>query len=516
MEKNIAALDALDATVSQITMDGDTMWNLMCAILVYSMQLGFAFLEMGNIGTGHYGSVLNKNVTDLAVAALAWYAIGWGLTGFGSEGDNPWFAIPDKLGNPAAADYGMWFFQLSFAATAATIVSGAMAGRTKMLGYAIHSLIVTGFIYPVIVHWAWDSEGFLYDIGYLDFAGSGVVHMVGGILALIGAIAVGPRKDFLNQNEIALFNPLKHGLVGGGSLILLFGWFGFNAGSTGSFHESMQVAAHCVITTILGASAGFITHTVITVFESGAYDSKYIDEAVGGGMLAGLVSVTAGTDRLAPEWAIIAGAIGAIISYFTNKAIKNGGIDDPVGAVGVHGAAGFWGVLILAIAPGYADNKYDWSLNFKSQLVGLLLITVWTTITGCILFGVLKYTVGLRSEEEEFDVPDVPDKDKNAIQVMMADMYEVLASWKMSDKKPPHKATNPAVDLLKVNPDFFDRIGVTSSVASSDISSAVFNFGQRGARKRKTVSNKPEGADSEKKEKDSEKKEKEKIDVSID
>jgi len=218
------------------------------------MQMGFALLEIGYVHPKHYGSVLNKNVTDLALAGLAWYVLGWGLTGFGSEGDNPWIATP-AIVKLESSSYSFWFFQLSFAATAATIVSGAVAGRTKMLAYAIVSIVVTGFIYPIVVHWAWDGEGFLYELGYLDFAGSGVVHMLGGVLALIGAIFVGPRKDLDYKPNPAT----KVFLVSSGSLILFLGWFGFNAGSTGAFNNSMATAAHCVITTVLGAAAGFIT-----------------------------------------------------------------------------------------------------------------------------------------------------------------------------------------------------------------------------------------------------------------
>lgn len=180
--------------VAQANADGDALWNIIAAILVYGMQMGFALLEIGYVRPKHYGSVLNKNVTDLALAAISWYIIGWGLTGFGTEGDNPWIVAPE-IAKLNSSSYSFWFFQLSFAATAATIVSGAVAGRTKMLAYGIVSVVVTGLIYPIVVHWAWDGEGYLYELGYLDFAGSGVVHMLGGVLALIGAIFVGPRKD---------------------------------------------------------------------------------------------------------------------------------------------------------------------------------------------------------------------------------------------------------------------------------------------------------------------------------
>jgi len=222
--------------------------------------------------------------------------------------------------------------------------------------------------------------------------------MVGGIMSLIGAYAVGPRERRHTPSG------LDSALIGGGGLILFIGWFGFNAGSVGAYYGSMELSAHCVITTILGAAGGYIVQSLINIkLQNGKIDSEYVHDSVASGLLAGLVSVTAGTDRLAPEWALLIGGIGAAIAYGTNLAVEKAGIDDPPGAIGVHGTAGAWGVLVLAIAPAYSDNNYEWGMNFKGQLVGTALILVWTAINGAILFGLLKYTIGLRDDHGEGD-----------------------------------------------------------------------------------------------------------------
>jgi len=347
-----ANADALE----QFKFDGDQLWNIVAAILVILMQIGFGLLETGAIRSSSATNLLYHNVVDLFIGVLGFYLIGWAITGFGQEGDWEWFGthgwgaeIPPDL-------WSFWVFQFSFAATASTIVSGSICERTYTASYAAISFMVTAFIYPAMVHLAWDSDGFLYKVGFLDFAGSGVVHMTGGFIGLVGAYICGPRKGrFVKGVDQELYRPHNYINLCVGTLFLLVGWFGFNAGSTGTMGGNMITAAHCVITTIMGASGGFCMCAGISMLINlykykhlhGDYDLGEVCNAA----LAGIVSITAGTNTLPFPYAFMAGAVGYLVYKGCSTALEKLEIDDPCDAFAVHGGAGVWGVFLLSFAP---------------------------------------------------------------------------------------------------------------------------------------------------------------------
>jgi len=330
-----------------------------------------------------------KNLMDFSVGSIAYWAIGFGVmfgaSAFGLFGKDGFFLV---AANPSSGDglwqFAFWIFQAVFAATAATIVSGAMAERTKFGSYLIASFVMVAFIYPLVGHWAWGG-GWLAEIGFIDFAGSGVVHAVGGIAGLMGALILGARKGAFDRKSTVHkgHNMMFAGL---GVFILWLGWFGFNPGSqiAASGLDNANAIALIAVNTNLAAAAG----ALIAMFLSWIRLGKPNVGMTLNGALAGLVAITAGCASVTPLSAIVIGAIGGVVMYFGVFALHKFRIDDPVGAVSVHGFTGIWGVIAVGI--------FDVSSTLSIQLIGIAAIAVWTMLTAGLLFVTLKVFIGLR------------------------------------------------------------------------------------------------------------------------
>ena len=428
-EDNAAGIEDLIAAVDQL-------WLMLAAFLVFFMQAGFAMVESGFVRSKNTINILMKNVLDGSVGAISFWAVGWAFA-YGVDGDGEAGSFIG-LGNfflNDMTDYASWIFQFAFAATAATIVSGAMAERTKFQAYLFYSVFITAIIYPVVVHWAWDGNGWLTAFrddpigtnGYLDFAGSGVVHMVGGFAGLMGAIIVGPRLGKYSRG--GGINPIPGHNVSIavlGMFILWFGWYGFNPGSTlGLSGGFAALAAKVAVNTTLAAGAGVVTMTILAKLRTGKYD---IGLAINGA-LGGLVGITAPCAAVDPWAAVVIGAVAALVVLIGVEGLDKIGVDDPVGAVSVHGFAGIWGVLsvgLFATQTGVLDHTgvesdvYGLFLGggveqLGIQALGVAAIVAWVTITSGIMFLVIKYTVGLRvSEEEELRGLDIDEHGNEA------------------------------------------------------------------------------------------------------
>jgi len=406
--------------VEDITGAVDNAWLMITAFLVFFMQAGFAMVEAGFTRSKNTTNILMKNVLDASVGGIVFYAVGFGLA-FGVSGDSAPGLFGD--GNFFLKDYdayAFWIFQFAFAATAATIVSGAMAERTKFSAYLAYSAFITLLIYPIVVHWAWDVNGWMSAFnedkfmanGYIDCAGSGVVHTVGGTAGLMGAILVGPRiGKFRKDGSVGVLPGHNIGIACLGMFILWFGWYGFNPGSTlalsGGFAD---VAARVAVTTTLAACAGAVTGNFGSKLLTGKYDMGFVVN----GALAGLVAITAPCATVEPWAALFIGAIGAAIAIGVVKLLDSVKIDDPVGAVPVHMGAGIWGVLsvglftdkdLLGTAYGSTTN-YGLLLGgggeqLAAQAIGIAAIVGWTAVTAGLLFLAIKLTIGLRVDEHE-------------------------------------------------------------------------------------------------------------------
>ena len=364
----------------------DNIVTVVAAALVFFMQAGFAFLGAGLIRSKNTTNYLTKSFMDFAIASLGFWAFGFafmlGDTAGGFIGLTGWFLT--------GGDYVGWIFQMVFAATAATIVAGAMAERTKLQTYLAYSFIVSSLIYPIYGHWVWGG-GWLADMGALDYAGSGVVHAVGGFVALAGAAVVGPRMGkFVNgvaQELPAHSTPF----VVAGTFILFFGWFGFNIG----WGDDIGLNA---VNTLLSGATGAVVAMYITLIVKGKADILMACN----GALAGLVGITAPVNFVDPWAAVVIGAIAAPVMYgsvmLMERVFK---IDDPVGAISVHGVTGLWGLLAIAIFAKDGGLVGGSATLFVPQIVSIVAVVVWSLVTGFALFYLLKFSMGVRVSEEE-------------------------------------------------------------------------------------------------------------------
>lgn len=381
----------------------DMIWIILAAALVFFMQAGFAMVEIGLTRAKNSGNVIMKNLMDFSVGTIFFWMIGWavmfGTSRSGLFGTNQFF-----LSGADTVVFRNWMFQVVFAATAATIVSGAMAERTKFNAYLIYTVFISALIYPVSGHWIWNSSGWLASMGFYDFAGSTVVHSTGGWAALTGAFILGARRGkYIKAGEKTITKALPgHNLplVALGVFILWFGWFGFNAGSTLSGSDS-SIGLIAVTTTLSGA-AGAVSSMFTVWFLFGKPDTSMTLN----GALAGLVGVTAGCAVVSPLSAVIIGLVAGIIVVLSVEFIdKKLHIDDPVGAVSVHGVSGLWGTLavgLFAHTPAIKGLFFGGGFHqLAIQALGSLSVFLWVTITSSILFLTIRSTVGLRVEEKE-------------------------------------------------------------------------------------------------------------------
>lgn len=417
---------AADAPAYLSQADANTLWTLIAAILVMFMQAGFAFVEAGLTRAKNAGNIIMKNFLDFAAGAPVFFLIGFGLM-FGKTMDGLIGGSDFALGAlDATTAEGQWaftflFFQTVFAATAATIVSGAIAERTKFGAYILMSVVVTGFIYPVSGHWAWgnlfgNEGGWLAAMGFADFAGSTVVHSVGGWIALAGAIVVGPRigkysKDGAPRSIRGHSLPL----AALGVFILWFGWFGFNPGSTTAANGTIGYIA---VNTCLAGCTGMLGAMISVWLKYGKPDVSMSMN----GALAGLVGITAGCFEVSPVGALIigfgAGVLVVLSILFIDKVLK---IDDPVGAVSVHGVCGAYGTLMVGLfaAPGYGTITGLFygggSAQFATQAIGVASVFAWSFGAGLVLFTLLKLIIGVRvSPEEELKGLDIAEHGSEA------------------------------------------------------------------------------------------------------
>jgi Amt family ammonium transporter len=372
-------------------------WTLVAGFMVFIMQAGFAMVEVGFTRAKNACNILMKNMMDFSVGALAFWAVGFGLM-FGTT--NGFFGTTDfffsgAAGDGAAWNYAFWMFQVVFAATAATIISGAVAERTKFSAYIVYSVLVSGLVYPIFGSWAWGSlfngSGWLEGLGFIDFAGSTVVHSIGGWLALAGAIVVGPRiGKFDKAGNVKPIPGHNIPLAALGVFILWFGWYGFNPGSTTTGDTSIALIA---VTTTLAAAAGAVAAMFATWIKYGKSDIGMTLN----GALAGLVGITAGCANVSPFSAVIIGLVAGVLVLFSVLFFDKIKVDDPVGAVSVHGVCGAWGTL----AAGLFDTAGFSLKTVGVQLVGIGACFVWAFGIGLIMFKLIDLVVGMRASKEE-------------------------------------------------------------------------------------------------------------------
>lgn len=390
----------------------NTIWLLLATFLVMFMQPGFALVESGFTRSKNTANILMKNLLDFSSGAFFYWLIGYSIMyGAGNAfiGDFSLFAFSPESDSFAAgySDYADIMFQTVFAATAATIVSGAMAERTKFSAYLIFTVVITLIIYPVSGHWTWGG-GWLSELGFIDFAGSTIVHSVGAWVGLAGAMILGPRIGKYGKDGKAKAIPGHN--IGFGALgvfILWFGWFGFNAGSElAATGDSTSAIARIALTTNLSAAAG----AIMAMFVSWARYKRPTLSLSLNGALAGLVAITAGTAAVTPLGAVIIGAIAGVVLIFSvefiDQILK---VDDPVGAISVHGVCGALGTLLVGIFATDGGLLYGGGLSLLGiQAVGVLAIGAWAFSMGIILFVIIKATNGLRVEkiveEEGLDI----------------------------------------------------------------------------------------------------------------
>lgn len=394
----------------------NNVWMMICTALVFFMHLGFAFLEIGLTRQKNTINILFKNIFIITVGLLLYCLVGFnlmypgdfnGFLGFAGIGlDSP---LTDKgtLDLAYNEGYTYWtdfLFQGMFAATAATIVSGAVAERMKIGAFMIFTILYVGIVYPIAGSWKWGG-GFLDKLGFYDFAGSTLVHSVGGWAALVAVGFLGPRIGKFNKEGKPLVI-LGHNipLATAGVLILWLGWFGFNGGSVLSANP--ELTSLTLVTTCLAAAAGGVSSFLTSTLLYKNYDlTMFLN-----GILGGLVGITAGADQMSPTDAIIIGVIAGIIIVFGIALIDKLKLDDPVGAIAVHLICGIWGTLAVGIFGKMAGGK-----QFLNQLIGVASYAAISIITSLIIFFILKKTIGIRvSEKEELEGLDIHEHGMSA------------------------------------------------------------------------------------------------------
>lgn len=382
--------------ISEVQYAIDNLILFIAAVLVLFMQAGFAMVEAGFNSAKNTINILFKNLVDLGAGVILFWLIGYslmypgeafagGFFGFGG------FGIGSTPPEPVAGALNPqvdWLFQVAFAATAATIVSGAVAGRMKFGGYLIYSIVITALIYPISGMWKWGG-GWLDAMGFYDFAGSLIVHAVGGFAGLAGAIVLGPRIGRFGEGAKPM-PPSNMAIATLGVLILWVGWYGFNPGSQLAFSDAANVNATMLIAanTTLAAAAGTILAMIIGWFIVGKPDLSYALN----GALAGLVGITANCDSVTNVEALIIGAVAGVLVVAGMKLLESLKIDDPVGAWPVHGLCGIWGGLATGIFGGHP---------LVAQITGSIAIPVWAFVTSLILFSIIKALGMLRVSPEE-------------------------------------------------------------------------------------------------------------------
>lgn len=396
------------------------------------LQSGFALLEAGTVRVKNVRNILLKNVIDACIAAVAWWAVGAAFAQGSTDGCGNIFIgtsnfFATNYGDNGPVGFAQWLFGYAFSATSSTIVSGAVAERVQFRSYLIYTSCISAFIYPVVAHWVWSSSGWLAatrvqcgtnipnptfsgSTGLLDFAGSGVVHMVGGGAALVGAIIAGPRIGKFNSGFPVHFDNANPSQMTLGVLILWMGWYGFNAGSTGCMYGCMGTAALAAVNTTISAAAGGLSCLIGSVLIGAPGDIGPLLN----GILAGAVSITAACAFTEPYGAFAIGAVGGIVYQAASRLLVRLQIDDPVDASPVHFFCGIWGVLAAGLFAtegkvkatyGYADG---WGAfyggggkQFAIQVLGVVAIAGWSCSLAIVMFGLLKKFNSFRSKKDD-------------------------------------------------------------------------------------------------------------------
>ena len=388
----------------------NTVWVALCAALIFFMEAGFALLEAGFVRAKNAMSIIAKVIIDITFGGIAFFVVGFGIA-YGAS--NGWFALDFGI---TERDLGLglkvsnqlfWFIQLGFAVAAISIVSGALAERMKLWAYAILVVFFCGIMYPLVANWVWNPNGWLALRGFNDFAGSAAVHAMGGFSALAAAIVLGPRIGKYskegNSNTIPGHNlPL----ASVGAFILWFGWFGFNPGSSLGAVGNWELIGSVVVNTFLASAAGGIATMFYTFFSYGKIDITMVIN----GILAGLVSITAGCNVVGPMSAILIGFIAGILVDVAVLFFDKMKVDDPVGAVAVHGINGLFGTLAVGFFAIEGGLFFGGGLDLlTTQLIGVTIIALFSFSITFILMKVLKSTVGIRitTEEEEAGIDSV-------------------------------------------------------------------------------------------------------------
>jgi len=398
---------------SSVEVDLSIMWITIAGFLVFFMHAGFTLVEAGFTQAKNAVNIAMKNLMAISVGTIVYWFIGYSLM-YG-ETSNGFFRWSGFFAETAPHDL---FFQTMFAATCATIVSGAVAGRTKYSVFAIFAVIITGFIYPIAGGWEWNSDGWLNAASFMptefiDLAGSSIVHAVGGWAALVGAYMVGPRLGKYVKGKVEAIPGHNKTLATLGVMALWFGWFGFNGGSQLAWGGDDTVAATTIVLfTNLSAAAG----AVGALFTTWVWYGKPDIVQTLNGALAGLVSITAGAANMDPYGAFFAGLIGGVIVVFAIEFIeKKLKVDDAIGASSVHGVVGVWGTIVIGLwgidaEGGIGLFNGGGTDQLISQFIGALAYTFWAAALAYIFFSILKKSIGLRvTKEEEIEGLDIAE-----------------------------------------------------------------------------------------------------------
>jgi len=416
-DKTEASDEATAAPAFAIQTDLDALWTVLAAILVFFMQAGFAMVESGFTRAKNACNIMMKNLMDFSIGSLTFWAIGFGLmfgvTAGGWIGTNNFFfdgtQAAEATGSSESFAWAFLIFQTVFCATAATIVSGAMAERTKYSGYLLYSIGITAIVYPIFGSWAWGSlwvgNGWLEEMGFLDFAGSTVVHSIGGWCALAGAIVLGPRLGKFRKGKAVPIPGHNIPIAALGVFILWLGWFGFNAGSTTEVVGGGASFSYIAVTTNLAAAAGAVGAMLASWLKFKKPDTSFALN----GALAGLVAITAGCNVMTPALAVLTGFVGGLIVVFSVLLFDKLRVDDPVGAISVHGICGAWGTLAIGLYPALGFSLFGGAeASLMTQLIGVGAAFLWAFPVSFAIFYAIKVTVGLRvSEQEEMEGLDL-------------------------------------------------------------------------------------------------------------
>jgi Amt family ammonium transporter len=406
----MAQEEAAGIDIATVVQGLDTVWVLLAAFLVFFMQAGFGMVEAGFIRAKNTCNILTKNFLDFCMASLGFFLVGYALMfGEGNSfmGFQGWCLMGTDSVTNGVPTYAFWLFQAAFCGAAATIVAGGMAERMRFSAYLIYSFIISAFIYPIVGHWVWGG-GWLANMGFFDFAGSTVVHTVGGVAALVGTSIMGPREGKYSADGTS--NVLQgHSipLASLGVFILWFGWFGFNAGSTLSVGDGDLIARVAINTNLAAALGGIVA--MLTVWKR--FGKPDLSMAMNGA-LAGLVAVTAPCAFVEPWAAMVIGGVGGYLVVRAVEIIDKLHIDDPVGAFPVHGVCGIWGTISIGIFGKasllYADGQGAAGLIYGGvptllgiQIIGSVAAVVFVAVSMGLVFKAINAVVGLRTSREE-------------------------------------------------------------------------------------------------------------------